>query len=89
MAGVRRYEDFDAWQLAEALVELDYFTEEDCREAVRFAKRCFVAVRRLKESQIRHAEGLRNKDRRRPKRKPAPRRGKDPRNASAMPPKIL
>lgn len=150
MAGVRRYEDFDAWQLAEAFrkevfrlvrgspdalrdyryrdqlrnaaggiskhitegylrfspldfarfldyalgslgeaerrlrdgVELDYFKAADCREAIQFAKRCFVAVRRLKESQIRYAEGLRPKQRRRLKRKPAARRAEDSRNAN-------
>ncbi|MGE5836836.1 MAG: four helix bundle protein [Acidobacteriota bacterium] len=55
-------------------VELDYFKAADCREAFQFAKRCFVAARRLKESQIRYAEGLRPKERRRRKPKPAPRR---------------
>ena len=147
MAGVRRYKDFDAWQLAEAFkkevfrlvrhspgasrnfkyrdqlreaaggiskhiaegylrcapldfahfldyalgslaeaeerlgdgVELEYFSEPDCREAFRFAKRCTVATGRLKQSQLRYAEQLRLQKRLPPGRRPKapPQKGRD------------
>jgi four helix bundle protein len=47
-------------------VELGYFSESDSRDAFRFAKRCFVATLRLKQSQIRYAERLRLEKRRLP-----------------------
>jgi four helix bundle protein len=47
-------------------VELGYFPEPDSRDAFRFARRCFVATLRLKQSQIRYAERLRLQKRRLP-----------------------
>ena len=51
-------------------IELGYFPDADCREAFRFAKRCFVATLRLKQSQLRYAERLRLEKRRLPAARP-------------------
>jgi four helix bundle protein len=51
-------------------IELGYFPEPDCREAFRFAKRCFVATLRLKQSQLRYAEQQRLQKRRQPALRP-------------------
>ena len=48
-------------------IELEDFAREDCRAAFQLAKRCSVATRKLKHSQIRYAEGLRKRGRDRPR----------------------
>jgi four helix bundle protein len=40
-------------------IEFGYFPEEDCRRAFWFGERCFTATLRLKHSQERYAEKLR------------------------------
>jgi len=39
-------------------IELAYFPETECHAARRLAKRCTVAILRLKQSQLRYAEAL-------------------------------
>jgi four helix bundle protein len=41
-------------------VELKYFSELECQEARRFAKRCMVATIRLKQSQVRRRQEQRD-----------------------------
>ena len=62
-------------------VELDYFARDDCRAVFQLARRCSPAIRRLKQSQIRYAEGLRRRDRGRPRKRDSEPLGRKPRRA--------
>ena len=74
VAGVKKVEEFAAWQLAEAFTSevfallkgsqeamrdrRGYFQEEQCRRACWFGERCFTATLRLKHSEEHYAEQL-------------------------------
>ena len=58
-ADFRRFLDYALGSLAEAELRVEdgiglgYFAAEDCQTALRYAKRCLVAMIRLKQSQLR------------------------------------